>query len=203
MSVLRYQARRLRNAWWGENASIYRRLQKRGRIILGEHTYGEPTIWDFPHDQTKLIAGRYCSLGGNYLLGGLHRADHVTTYPLRINYGLEGAGQDGVPGARGDIIVGNDVWTGYGAWIMPGITIGDGAVIATNAMVTKDVPPYAIVGGTPAKVIKLRHTPEQIEALLEIKWWDWPDEEVIKATPYLASEDIDAFIEYARSRSGS
>ena len=83
------------------------------------------------------------------------------------------------------------------------MTIGDGAIVATGAVVTKDVPPYAIVGGVPAKVIRYRHTEEQREALLEIRWWDWPREEIVKAVPLLVSPDIDAFIQYARDREGS
>jgi carbonic anhydrase/acetyltransferase-like protein (isoleucine patch superfamily) len=83
---------------------------------------------------------------------------------------------------------------------MSGLTIGDGAVVATGAVVTKDVPPYAIVGGTPAKVIKYRFSEEQRAALLEIKWWDWPDDEIRRAVPYLAAKYIDRFIEYAHNR---
>ncbi len=86
--------------------------------------------------------------------------------------------------------------------MMSGITIGDGAVIAGGAVVTKDVPPYAIVGGNPAKLIRYRFTPEQIEALLEIKWWDWPVDDVREAVPLIAGDDIDAFIEYARNKKG-
>lgn len=200
MSLLGYQLRRLRNAWWGTDEAVLRRLRRQGRVVYGPGTYGVPTIHDFIHDSTRLLVGSYSSIGGTYLLGGQHAINHVTTYPLRINLGLEGAGTDGSPATRGDIVVGSDVWTGYGCWILSGITIGDGAVVATGAVVTKDVPPYAVVGGVPATVIRYRHTEEQRAALLDIRWWDWPEDEVRAAVPMLATEDIDAFIEYARSR---
>jgi acetyltransferase-like isoleucine patch superfamily enzyme len=193
-----FQARRLRDGWWGRDDAVLRRLQKQGRVVYGRHSYGVPTLHVFVHDRTRLVVGNFCSIGGNYLLGGQHAIRHVTTYPLRINFGLEGAGDDGMPARRGDIVVGNDVWTGYGTYIVGGVTIGDGAVVATGSVVTKDVPPYAIVGGTPAKIIKYRHTEEQRAALLDIRWWDWSDEQVLAAVPHLANDDIDAFIAYAR-----
>jgi carbonic anhydrase/acetyltransferase-like protein (isoleucine patch superfamily) len=112
---------------------------------------------------------------------------------------MEGAGKDGNPAIRGDILIGSDVWVTFGSYVLSGVTIGDGAVVATGSVVTKDVPPYAIVGGNPAKLIRLRHSEEQIAELLEIRWWDWPEEEIRKAVPYLASEDVDAFIEYAHT----
>jgi acetyltransferase-like isoleucine patch superfamily enzyme len=175
-------------------------LIKQGRVVYGRGSYGIPTIETFVHDNSRLLVGNYSSLGGTYLLGGQHAISHVTTSPLRIMWQMEGAGADGMPTIRGDIVVGSDVWTGYGSWILSGITIGDGAVVATNAVVTKDVPPYAVVGGNPARIIKYRHTEEQREALLEIKWWNWDDDDIRAAVPYLASDDIDEFIAYARGR---
>jgi acetyltransferase-like isoleucine patch superfamily enzyme len=201
VSIARYQWNRLRNAWLGEPHAEWKRLLRSGKVVLGRNSYGEPpSVRTFRYDHSRLIVGNYSQIGGTYMLGGQHAIKHVTTYPLRIRLGLEGAGEDGNPARRGDIIVGSDVWTGFGCWIQAGVTIGDGAVVATGAMVTKDVPPYAIVGGIPAQVIKYRHTEEQRAALLEIKWWNWSDEDVLAAVPYLASEDIDAFIEYARAR---
>jgi acetyltransferase-like isoleucine patch superfamily enzyme len=200
VSILKYQVGRARNSWWGRDEAVLRRLQRRGKVVYGTGTYGIPTIHDFDYSTTRLIVGNYSSIGGHYLLGGQHNIEHVTTYPLRINFGLSGAGEDNVPVPRDDIRVGSDVWTTYGTWIQGGVTIGDGAVVATGAVVTKDVPPFAIVGGIPAQVINYRHTEEQRQALLEIRWWDWPEEEVREAVPYLASTDIDAFIDYARAR---
>jgi acetyltransferase-like isoleucine patch superfamily enzyme len=200
VSLAKYQGGRLRNFWWGRDEAVLRRLQRRGKVVYGTGTYGIPTIHEFDYDPTRLIVGNYSSIGGTYLLGGEHSIEHVTTYPLRINFGLEGAGEDGCPAPRGDIHVGSDAWTGYGTWIRGGVTIGDGAIVATGAVVIKDVPPYAIVGGTPAKLIRYRHTDEQREALLEIRWWDWPEDEIREAVPLLASQDIDAFIEHARAK---
>jgi chloramphenicol O-acetyltransferase type B len=199
-AVARYQLNRLRNAWWGNDLSNLRRLEKQGRVVRGVGTYGVPTVWTFPHEeQTRLIIGKYSAVGGTHLLGGQHAVRHVASYPLRIHMGMEGAGEDGNPAIRGDIVIGSDVWVTFGSYVLSGVTIGDGAVVASGAVISKDVPPYAIVGGNPAKLIKYRHTEEQIAALLEIKWWDWPEDEIRKAVPYLASEDVDAFIAYARA----
>ena len=200
-TVLGWQWNRLRDFWWTHDLAHLRRLEKKGRVIRGIGTYGVPTIWTFPHEpNTKLIIGKYSAVGGTHLLGGQHAVKHVSSYPFRIHWGMEGAGQDGNPAVRGDIVIGSDVWVTFGSYTLSGVTIGDGAVVATGSIVTKDVPPYAIVGGNPAKVIKFRHTEEQIAALLEIKWWDWPEEEIRRAVPYLASEDVDAFIQYARDQ---
>lgn len=202
LSIVKYQLRRARNVWWGRDEAVFRRLKRRGKVVYGTGSFGIPILHEFAHDPTRLIVGNYSSIGGTYMLGGQHPADHVTTYPFRINLGLEGAGQDGNPTPRGDINVGSDCWTGYGSWILGGITIGDGAIVGTGAVVTKDVPPYAVVGGVPARIIRYRHTEEQREALLEIRWWDWPPEEVRDAVPWLVSDDLDSFIEYARAKRG-
>jgi hypothetical protein len=197
------QLGRLRDAWWGSDRTQLKRLERQGRLVRGVHTYGVPTVWTFDYEEdARLIIGKYSAVGGTHLLGGQHAIRHVASYPLRIHWGLPGAGEDGNPAKRGNIEIGADVWVCFGSYVLGGVTIGDGAVVATGAVVTKDVPPYAIVGGNPAQIIRYRHTPEQIEALLEIKWWDWPEEEIREAVPYLASEDVDAFIAYAREKRG-
>ena len=198
-AIARWQWNRLRNLWWGDDLANLRRLERKGRVIRGVGTYGVPTVWTFPYEDAKLIIGNYSAVGGTHLLGGQHAVKHVASYPLRSHMRMEGAGEDGNPAKRGDIVIGSDVWVTFGSYVLSGVNIGHGAVVATGSIVTKDVPPYAIVGGNPAKVIKYRHTEEQIAALLEIKWWDWPEEEIRKAVPYLASEDVDAFIDYARA----
>lgn len=198
-----YAYRRVHMTIVGPNEYTWKRMLKSGRVVVGPQTYGIPAIDHYMLGTERLLVGNYSSLGGTYLLGGAHAIDRVTTYPHRINFGMPGAGEDGYPTFQGDTHVGSDVWTCQGSLMMSGITIGDGAVVAGGAVVTKDVPPYAIVGGNPAKLIRYRFTPEQIEALLEIKWWDWPVEEVREAVPLIAGDDVDAFIEYARAKKGA
>lgn len=141
--------------------------------------------------------GSYTSLAGTYILGGNHGPDRPTTYPMRINWGLEGAWEDGVPVPTGDTIVGSDVWTCEESVILSGVKIGDGAIVGAGAVVTKDVPPYAIVGGSPARLIRYRFDEEQRAALLQIRWWDWPEDAVREALPLLTGGDVDALIAYA------
>ena len=166
-------------------------------MSYGKYTYGRPTMIHWPNP-AKLVVGKYCSIGDkvNIYLGGNHRKDWVTTYPFGhihkdIFNSFDGKGH---PYTNGDVIIGNDVWIGSNVTIMSGITIGDGAILANNSHVVKNVNPYSIVGGNPAKLIKYRFSDEQIKKLLEIKWWDWEDEKVNKYTSLLCNSDIDKFI---------
>jgi acetyltransferase-like isoleucine patch superfamily enzyme len=199
---LRHAVRRAHDGVIGSNLAQQRRLVKAGRMVLGQHTYGIPVIKTYDHDRTRLIVGSYSALSEEaiVMLGGEHAIDRVTTFPLRIRLQLPGAGEDGIPVPTGDTVIGSDVWLTMRTFVRSGVTIGDGAIVASGAVVNKDVPPFAIVGGNPAKVIRYRFSEEQIEALLEIRWWDWPDDLVRQAVPLLSGTDVDAFIAWAREQ---
>lgn len=165
--------------------------------MYGKYTYGNCTVhtWGEPY---TLRVGNFCSIAGNVNVytGGNHRTDWITTYPFghihkNIFNTFDGTGH---PKSNGHVIIGNDVWIGANATIMSGVTIGDGAVIANNSHVVKDVPPYSIVGGNPAKVIKYRFSEEQIAKLLEIKWWSWDDDRINRNLHLLCNPNIDEFI---------
>jgi acetyltransferase-like isoleucine patch superfamily enzyme len=169
-------------------------------MSFGKYTYGTPHI-HWSNNNAKLVVGNFCSIADNVhvYLGGNHRTDWVTTYPFghihqNIFNHFDGIG---IPSTKGDVIIGNDVWIGYNVTIMSGITIGDGAVIACNSHVVKNVEPYSLVGGNPSKLIKYRFTQEQIKKLLEIKWWYWEDTKINKFTPLLCNNNIDEFIKSA------
>ena len=151
-------------------------------------SYGTPTVHDWS-DGSKLKMGKYCSIasGVHIFLGGDHRMDWITTYPFP-QWGVAPADHRRT---KGDVVIGNDVWIGMGATILSGVTVGDGAVIAACAVVTKDVPPYAIVAGNPARVKKYRFSEENIQKLLKIKWWDWPEETVREKLKILCSPFIE------------
>ena len=166
-------------------------------MSFGKYTYGSPNIaWG--NFGSKLIVGNFCSIAGNVniYLGGNHRTDWITTYPFgHIHKNIfNGFNGEGHPATKGDVIIGNDVWIGDNATIMSGVTIGDGVVIANNSHVVKNVEPYSLVGGNPAKLIKYRFTQEQIQKLLEIKWWNWDDDKINKHVHLLCNNNIDNFI---------
>ena len=150
--------------------------------------------------------GKFCSIasGAKALLGMEHRTDWVSTYAfgylnLDTFNTFDGKGH---PGSKGDIIVGNDVWFGRGVTIMSGVTIGDGAIVANNSHVVKDIEPYAVYGGNPAKFIKLRFSEDQIASLLKTQWWNWPDAKINEHAYLLCSASIDDFIKKWTPNSG-
>lgn len=145
----------------------------------------------------NVTIGKYCSIAQGVIVDGgfNHNMNFVSTFPFNSIQGCEHL--TGHPVCKGDIVIGNDVWIGEDAIIMSGVTIGDGAVIAARSIVTKDVEPYSMVAGSSAKFKKYRFTKEQIGALLEIKWWDWPHEKIVENAPLLMG-DIETFISKAK-----
>lgn len=166
------------------------------------HSFEECARYLLPDEGAdRLIIGSFCSIGSGaaFIMAGnqRHRNEWISTFPFYWMSDVpdfDGAANGYLP--AGDTIIGNDVWIGSEAIIMPGIRIGDGAVIGTRALVTRDVEPYSIVGGNPAKTIRKRLDDRQIELLLQIKWWDWPDEQLKPVMPILTSGDVDALHQY-------
>lgn len=143
-------------------------------------------LYQYPINHDKLIIGKFCSIacGAKFIFNSAnHTLSSVSTYPFPIFFEEWGLNIKDVAAAwdnKGDIIIGNDVWIGYEAVILAGVTVGDGAIIGTRAVVTKDVPPYTIVGGVPAKPIRKRFNNETLDELLKIRWWDWPEEKIAR-----------------------
>ncbi len=129
--------------------------------------------------------------------GGEHRTDWLTTFPLRIAFGLDGQHHDGHPASKGPTTIGHDVWLGTGCMILSGVTIGHGAVIGAGAVVTADVAPYAIAAGNPARTARSRFSQDVIDILLSIQWWDWPLPLIRDAVPLLSSNDIQGLEQFA------
>lgn len=141
-------------------------------------------LYHYPINHDKLVIGKFCSIacGAKFLFTSAnHTQASLSTYPFPIFFEEWGLDVQNITSAwdnKGDIVIGNDVWIGYEAVILSGVTIGDGAIIGTRAVVTKDVPPYTIVGGVPAKTIRKRFPDDDIAALQKMKWWDWPIEQI-------------------------
>ncbi|MGH1338444.1 MAG: CatB-related O-acetyltransferase [Aureispira sp.] len=174
-------------------------------IIVGDYTYYddfedvhnfEKNVkyhFDFINDQ--LLIGKFCMIASDvtFIMNGAnHLTQAFSTYPFAIfGEGWEGAMQGKTYPNKGNITIGNDVWIGYKATIMAGVTIGDGAIIATNSTVVKDVPPYSIVGGNPAQVLKKRFSEETIAQLLALQWWNWPLEKITANLQALTGHSLD------------
>lgn len=152
---------------------------KETTVSVGDFTYGHDSVtyhsWD---SHTKVVIGKYCSISADVhmLLGGNHRTDWASMYPFGYTHqhilGFEPA--KGHPASKGDIVIGNDVWVGIGVTIMSGVTVGNGSVLGARSVVSKDIPPYSIVVGNPGQVVKTRFSPEIIQLLEEIAYWDLP-----------------------------
>ena len=178
----------------------------RPNIEVGDYTYYDDINgpehfqdhvthhYDFIGD--KLIIGKFCAIGRGieFIMNGAnHRMGSVTTYPFNImGHGWEAFAPrlEELP-LKGDTVVGNDVWIGQNVTVMPGIHIGDGAIIAANSVVTRDIPPYCVAGGNPCQVLRPRFDRELTEYLLELKWWDWPPEKIFRNLEALCSSDLE------------
>lgn len=163
----------------------------------GRYIYGKPRVRAFLANG-KVKIGSFVSISYNVtiFLGGNHRMDWVSTWPFAAYddfpevANLKGEEQY----TNGNVVIGNDVWLCENCTIMSGVTIGDGAVVGANAVVRKDVAPYSVVLGNPAREFRKRFDPRQIESLLKIAWWDWPEERIRNALPVMCSKNIDEFI---------
>jgi virginiamycin A acetyltransferase len=180
---------------------------KNPNILIGDYTYYDDpedaenfernVLYHFPFVGDKLVIGKFCAIarGVRFVMNGAnHKLSGISTYPFQIF----GNGWEKVKPAAGDLpykgdtVIGNDVWIGYAAVIMPGVKIGNGAIVSACSVVTADVPAYAIVGGNPAKMIRTRFTPDIVSRLEEIAWWHWPIESITHHLPQIVSGDVNA-----------
>ena len=194
----------------GDKETIYlKNVIKNPNILVGEYTMyndfvNDPTqfeknnvLYHYPINHDRLIIGKFCSIacGAKFLFNSAnHTLSSLSTYPFPLffeEWDLDNKKVDRSWDNKGDIIIGNDVWIGYEAVILAGVHIGDGAIIGARAVVTKDVPPYTIVGGVPAKPIKKRFCDEVISSLLDIQWWNWPKEKITKNIKAIQAGRID------------
>lgn len=175
-------------------------LKRYPNYSIGVGSYGMPIVHDWREGAT-LIIGAYCSIAEQVeiFLGGHHRSGWVTTYPFPAMI-EEAKAIAGYAFSRGNVTIGSDVWLCSNSIILSGVTIGHGAIVAAGAVVSRDVEPYAVVAGNPARVVRWRFDADTRAALLASAWWDWPVEEVRSISPLLCSERVEDFLAYARQR---
>ncbi|MEN9406203.1 MAG: hypothetical protein RLZ12_487 [Bacillota bacterium] len=172
------------------------------QIIVGDYTYYDDpedthnfeknVLYLFEFMQDKLIIGKFCQIatGVRFIMNGAnHALDGISTYPFKV-FGGEWKKASLNVTSKGDTVIGNDVWIGNQVTFMQGIKVGDGAIIGTNALVTKDVEPYTIVGGNPAKPIRKRFDEEAIAFLVQLGWWNWPIEKITEHLTAITSADV-------------
>jgi virginiamycin A acetyltransferase len=193
-----------------DHESVYLKyVIKNPNIIVGDYTFYNDFVHDpadfeknnvlyhYPVNHDRLIIGKFCSIacGAKFIFTSAnHALKSLSTYPFPIfadEWGLDWKNITDAWDNKGDIVIGNDVWIGYEAVIMPGVHIGDGAIIGTRAVVTKDVPPYTIVGGVPAREIRKRFDPSTVEVLEQLRWWDWSYEKIKQHLPEIMSGNIE------------
>lgn len=203
----------------GDKQTVYlNAVIKDSQIEVGDYTIyndfvADPLLFEknnvlyhYPIHQEKLIIGKFGSIacGTKFLFNcANHTLKSLSTYTFPLFYEeweLEKSNITTAWDNKGDIVIGNDVWIGYEAVIMAGVHIGDGAIIAARAVVTKDVPPYTIVGGTPAKEIRKRFDAEVIQQLLILKWWNWSTDKIRQCLPYIAEGKMDELLTRNKER---
>jgi acetyltransferase-like isoleucine patch superfamily enzyme len=169
---------------------------------MGVGTYGLPVVHDWDEGATLAI-GAYTSIADDVhiFLGGHHRTDWISCFPFPA-FIEEAKHIADYGGTRGDVVIGNDAWLASGCTILSGVVVGDGAVVAARAVVTRDVAPYSIVAGNPAKIVGWRFDEKTREALSALAWWSWPEDEVRSIAPLLCSSRLDEFLAYAQRRDG-
>ncbi len=163
---------------------------------MGPHSYSVPQLHYHTGDTCRVIVGDWSSLadGVEILPGGNHYTDSVTTFPLARRLGLPGMSRTRDPWSKGDVVIGSDVWLGHGVRVLGGITIGHGAVVAAWSVVTRDIEPYAIAAGVPARVLRKRFDESTIAALLRVAWWEWPETVIRERADELTSADLTSFL---------
>lgn len=181
-------------------------------IVIGDYTYYDDpedsenfernVLYHFPFIGDKLIIGKFCAIarGVQFIMNGAnHKLSGLSTYPFQIfgNGWEKVMPQPGDLPYKGDTVVGNDVWIGYEAVIMPGVKIGDGAIISSRSVVVSNVAPYTVVGGNPARLIKSRFDDDTIAKLEKIAWWDWPVEKITANLELIVGSDVDALCQAA------
>lgn len=188
-----------------ERTGFLKNFITRPNIEVGDYSYYDDpngveqfeknVLYHFDFIGDRLVIGRFCSIAAQtrfIMNGGNHATDWFTTFPFPVfGSGWEAASPESWPN-RGDTIVGHDVWIGYSATIMPGVQVGNGAIIATGSVVTRDVEPFAIVGGNPAQLIRYRFDEATRAALTEIAWWDWGAERISRNVRAICSADLEA-----------
>jgi len=199
-----------------KNTVYLQNVVKNPRIIIGEftihHDFNDPTDFETenvlylkPENTDKLVIGKYVSIayGTRFVMNGAnHKMSSFTTFPFPVvaqDWGLDQSMQE-VWDIVGDTVIGNDVWIGFEAVIMPGVHIGDGAIVAARSLVTKDVPPFTVVGGVPARIIKQRFSDDVIKLLQMLKWWDWDVKKVKENVDTLMSGDYTALKKLAAGK---
>lgn len=203
----------------GDKQTVYlNAVIKDPQIAVGDYTIyndfvADPLLFEknnvlyhYPIHRERLIIGKFCSIacGTKFLFNcANHTLKSLSTYTFPLFYEeweLEKSNITTAWDNKGNIVIGNDVWIGYEAVIMAGVHIGDGAIIAARAVVTKDVPPYTIVGGTPAKEIRKRFDAEVIQQLLILKWWNWSTDKIRQCLPYIAEGKMDELLTRNKER---